>query len=58
MITQILYNTNSKHYDTMVTILKLEMTKNASNLTLLDVKKAYRTVFISLQQTNSNTRDR
>jgi hypothetical protein len=58
MITQILYNTNSKHYDTMVTVLKLEITKNASNLTLLDVKKAYRTMFVSFKQTNSNTRDR
>jgi hypothetical protein len=42
----------------MVTVLKLEMTKNASNLTLLDLKKAYRSVFASLKQTNSNTRDR
>jgi hypothetical protein len=58
MITQILYNTNSKHYDAMVTVLKLEMTRNASNLTLLDFKKAYRTVFASLKQLNSNTRDR
>jgi hypothetical protein len=58
MITQILYNTNSKQYDTMVTVLKLEMTKNASNLNLLDVKKAYITVFASLKQTKSNTRDR
>jgi hypothetical protein len=57
-ITQIFYNTNSKHYDAMVTVLKLEMTKTANNLTLLDVKKAYKIVFASLKQKNSNTRDR
>jgi hypothetical protein len=49
---------NSKHYNTTVTVLKLEVTKNTSNLTLLDVKKACRTLFASLKQTNSNTRDR
>jgi hypothetical protein len=39
MITQILYNiTNSKYYDTMVTFLKLEITKDATTVT---VKKAY-----------------
>jgi hypothetical protein len=42
----------------MFAVLKLEMTKNDSNLTLLDVKKVYRTVFASLKQTSSNTRDR
>jgi hypothetical protein len=50
MFTQILYNTKSKLYDTLVTVIKLEMTKNASNLIVLDVKKAYRTVFASLKQ--------
>jgi hypothetical protein len=45
MITQILYNKNSKHYDTMDTFLKLEITMNGStNMSLEDMKKAYRTV--------------
>jgi hypothetical protein len=34
------------------------ITKTATNLTLLDVKKAYRKKFASLKHTNSNTRDR
>jgi hypothetical protein len=42
----------------MVTVLKLAMIMNDSNLMLLDVKKAYRTVFASCKQTNRNTRDR
>jgi hypothetical protein len=57
MITQILYNTNSKHYDTMVTFLKLEITMNGStNVSLEDMKKAYRSVHASIKQ--NHTRDR
>jgi hypothetical protein len=36
MVTQILYNTNSKHYDTMLTFLKLEITMNGSTNMSLD----------------------
>jgi hypothetical protein len=42
----------------MVTVIKLEMTKNVSSSTLLHIKKAKLTVFASLKQTNSNTRAR
>jgi hypothetical protein len=51
MITQILYNTNSRHYKTMVTLLKLEITMNGSTkLSIEDVNKAYRTVHLSTKQ--------
>jgi hypothetical protein len=51
MITQILYNTNIRHYDTMVTFLRFECTINGSTkLSLEDVKKAYRTVHESIKQ--------
>jgi hypothetical protein len=53
MILQI-HNTIQHKHDTMVTI---GMTKNASNLTLLEVKRAYRPVFASLKQNFRNTRD-
>jgi hypothetical protein len=40
MIAQILYNKSSRHYDTMVTFLKLEITMNGSTkLSLEDVKR-------------------
>jgi hypothetical protein len=40
MITQIFYNKNLKHYDTIVTFLKLEITMNGSiKMGLEDVKK-------------------
>jgi hypothetical protein len=38
MITQILYNTNSKYYDAMVSFLKFEITKDATTVSLADVK--------------------
>jgi hypothetical protein len=57
MITQLLYNTNSKHYDTMVTFLKLEITMiGSTKMGLEDVKKVYRTVHVSIKQ--NHTRDR
>jgi hypothetical protein len=57
MITQILYNTKSKHYDTMVKFLKFESTMNGSTkMGLEDVKKAYRTVHASINQ--NPTRER
>jgi hypothetical protein len=41
MIIQILHKKSSRHYDTMVTINKLEMTMNGSTkLCLEDIKKA------------------
>jgi hypothetical protein len=50
MITQILYNINLEHYDTLVTFLKLEITMNGSTkMSLEDVKKAYRTVHASIK---------
>jgi ArsR family metal-binding transcriptional regulator len=53
-ITQILYNKNLRHYDTMVTILKLEITVNVSKkLSLEEVKKAYRTVHASIKQNHA-----
>jgi hypothetical protein len=56
MITQILYNTNSKYYDTMVAFLKLEIAKDATTVTLDDVKKACRTVHASITQNNTSDR--
>jgi hypothetical protein len=57
MITQILYNKKSRHYDKMVTFLILEITMNGTTkLSLEDVKMAYRTVHASLKQ--NHTRDR
>jgi hypothetical protein len=57
MITQILYNTNTRHYDAMVEFLKLEITMNVSTtLSLEDVKKAYRTIHASIKQ--NQTRDK
>jgi hypothetical protein len=47
---------NKHYYDTMVTFQKLEITKDATTVTLDDVKKAYRTVHASIHQ--NNTRDR
>jgi hypothetical protein len=57
MIKQILYNTNSRHYDTMVTFLKLEIKMNGSaKLSLEDVKKAHMTVHSSI--THNHKRDK
>jgi hypothetical protein len=57
MMTLILYKIISRHYSTMVTFLKLEITMNGSTkLNLEDVKKAYRTVHLSVKQ--NHTRDR
>jgi hypothetical protein len=57
MITQILYNKNSEHYDTMNTFLKLEITMNGSTKMSFEyVKKAFRTVHASIKQ--NHTRDR
>jgi hypothetical protein len=43
MITQIFYLANSKHYDTMVTSLKLEITMiSSTKLSHEDVKKAHK----------------
>jgi hypothetical protein len=43
MITQILYNAPSKHYATMVIVLKLEMAKG--KLDLEEIKQAFRNIY-------------
>jgi hypothetical protein len=48
MITQILFNAPSKHYATMVTVLKLEMAKG--KLDLEEIKQAFRTIYGTIKQ--------
>jgi hypothetical protein len=57
MITQMLYNTNSRHYDTLVTFPKLQITMNGrTKLSIEDVKKGYRIMHLSIK--HNHTRDR
>jgi phosphoribosylformimino-5-aminoimidazole carboxamide ribonucleotide (ProFAR) isomerase len=48
MITQILYKAPSKHYATMVTVLKLEMAKG--KLDLEEIKQTFRTIYGTVEQ--------
>jgi hypothetical protein len=48
VITQILYNAPSKHYATMVAVLKLEMAKGKLDLEV--IKQAFRTIYGTIKQ--------
>jgi hypothetical protein len=48
MITQSLFNAPSKHYATMVTVLKLEMAKGKLDLEV--IKQAFRTIYGTIKQ--------